>query len=206
MIFGPAYRIETARLSLRCLQPEDVYLIEEAICASLEHLRPWMAWVAYEPLSLDERLELVRTRRGHFDLGGDLYYGIFDKEKTRMLGAVALNMRSDVHEREIGYWIREGSLRQGFATESVSAVVRIAFDVEDLAGVDLRVQPDNHASAALARRLGFLGPVLDPSSEPTADGDKRDIHVYSLPRMIYATSPLRGVNLAAFDALGRSLL
>jgi RimJ/RimL family protein N-acetyltransferase len=206
VIRGPAYRVETARLSLRCLEPGDVHLVSEAILASLEHLRPWMSWTVHEPLSLEDRLELLRGRRGHFDLGGDLYYGLFDKQKTRMLGGAGLNLRSDVSEREVGYWIRSDCLRQGLATEAVSALVRVAFDVEGLSGVDLRVEPHNVASAGVASKLGFLGPELDPLSEPSPDGDRRDMHVYSLPRLIYATSPLRRFALDAFDVLGRSLL
>lgn len=206
LLRGPAYRIETARLSLRCLEPTDVYLVEEAITFSLEHLRPWMSWTAHEPLSLDDRLELLRSRRGHFDLGGDLYYGIFDKQKTRMLGGAGLNLCSDVNEREVGYWIRSDCLHQGLATEAVSALLRVAFDVEELSGVDLRVEPHNVASARLAEKLGFLGPTLDPMSEPTPEGDKRDTHVYSLPRLLYATSSVRAFSLEAYDALERVLL
>jgi len=203
---GPAYRVETARLSLRCLEPRDVHLVQEAIAASLEHLRPWMSWVVHEPLTLDERLELLRARRGHFDLGGDLYYGLFDKQARRMLGGAGLSLRSDVDERELGYWVRADSLRQGLASEAMAALVRVAFDVEGLSGLDLRVEPHNVASAGLAVKLGFLGPVLDPASEPTPGGDKRDMHVYSLPRMVYAASPLAQVALEAYDVIGRRIL
>ncbi|MFT3923561.1 MAG: GNAT family protein [Myxococcales bacterium] len=206
MLRGPAYRIETERLSLRCLEPRDVYLVDEAILASLEHLRPWMSWAVHEPLTLEERLELLRARRGHFDLGGDLYYGLFDKQKKRMLGGAGLSLRSDVDEREVGYWIRPDVLRQGLATEAVAALVRVAFDIENLSCVDLRVAPHNLASAGLAEKLGFEGPVLDPMSEPTPEGDKVDMHMYSLPRLLYATSPMRGTQLEAFDALERQIL
>jgi hypothetical protein len=39
---GPAYRIHTHRLVLRCWQPTDAPLLKAAIDVNLEHLRPWM--------------------------------------------------------------------------------------------------------------------------------------------------------------------
>ena len=71
--------------------------------------------------------------------------------------------------------------------------------------LDFEVTQDTDG-AGLAEKLGFLGPVLDPLSEPTPEGDRRDMHVYTLPRLIYATSPLRSFALEAFDVLERSLL
>ena len=46
---GPAYRIHTQRLVLRCWQPTDAPLLKAAIDANLEHLRPWLPWAQYEP-------------------------------------------------------------------------------------------------------------------------------------------------------------
>ena len=46
---GPAYRIHTQRLVLRCWQPTDAPLLKAAIDASLEHLRPWLPWAQHEP-------------------------------------------------------------------------------------------------------------------------------------------------------------
>jgi len=38
---GPAYRIHTSRLVLRCWHPQDAPLLKAAIDTNLEHLRPW---------------------------------------------------------------------------------------------------------------------------------------------------------------------
>jgi RimJ/RimL family protein N-acetyltransferase len=165
-----------------------------------------MSWIAHEPLTDAQRLELMRTRRGHFDLGGDYHYALFDRAEARLLGSAAMMLRGEVDEREIGYWIRSDSLQQGLATEAVCGLVRVGFELERLENLDLRADPENVASARLARKLGFLGPILDPSSEPTPEGEKRDAHVYSLPRVVYASSALKKFELAAYDVLGRQLL
>ena len=66
---GPAYRIETARLVLRCWRPEDGAALKTAVDASLDHLRPWMPWAASEPQEVEAKVERLRRVRGEFDLG-----------------------------------------------------------------------------------------------------------------------------------------
>lgn len=205
-IHGPAYRIETARLRLRCFEPRDVYMLHEAVAQSLEHLRPFMTWVAHEPLSFEQRLEKVRTRRGHFDLGADFHYGIFDKAESRLLGVAGLSLHGDVDERELGYWIHVDALGRGYATEAAGALVRVGFDIEDLGAIEIRMEPHNVRSARVAEKLGFEGPELDRLSYPTAEGDKRDTHVYTLSRVAYAASPARQQMLEAYDAIERRIL
>src|SRR5262245_53169455 len=129
---GPAYRIETARLSLRCLVPADTPSLSRAIAESLEHLRPWLTWTAHEPLSLEQRLIWVRTQRGHFDLGSDYCYGAFERQTGELCGMGLLRLSpSSVDERELGYWVHASHVRQGLATELVSALVRVGFEIED---------------------------------------------------------------------------
>jgi RimJ/RimL family protein N-acetyltransferase len=53
---GPAYRIHTQRLVLRCWHPTDAPLLKAAIDASLEHLRPWLPWAQYEPTDLHRKI------------------------------------------------------------------------------------------------------------------------------------------------------
>ena len=82
---GPVYRIQTPRLIIRCYSPGDVFLLVEAISASLDHLRPWMPWAAEEPEPLDDKIDRLRSFRGKFDLGQDFVYGIFNLEETQAI-------------------------------------------------------------------------------------------------------------------------
>ena len=79
---GPAYRIHTQRLVLRCWQPTDAPLLKAAIDANLEHLRPWMPWAQYEPEDLPAKIERLRRWRGEFDLGQDFAYGLFNHAES----------------------------------------------------------------------------------------------------------------------------
>ena len=204
---GPAYRIETARLTLRCLAPGDTPSLSRAIAESLEHLEPWLTWTVHEPLPFEERLTWVRTQRGHFDLGSDYCYGAFHKQTGELCGMGLLRLSpSSVDEREVGYWIHAAHLRQGLCTELVSALVRVAFEIDALDALEIRAFPHNVASTRVAEKLGFSGPVLDPLSYPMPDGDKHDLHVFGLSRVEYALSSARRQALEAYDALDRRLL
>ncbi|MET0286420.1 MAG: GNAT family protein [Polyangiales bacterium] len=205
MIPGPAYRIETARISLRCLEPRHLTLVARAVEESLAHLRPWMAWARHEPASEEHRLERLRTNRGHFDLGSDFTYGLFDREGTTLFGIAALKLGQIVDERELGYWLHPAHTRQGLMHEAGLALLRVGFELEPLDGIDLRVDPDNVRSAQVAVRLGFEGPVIDPLSAPGVDGDKRDTHVYSLSRVAYAGGPAPHAPIEAYDVLERRI-
>ncbi|TLN26019.1 N-acetyltransferase, partial [bacterium] len=41
---GPAYRVVSDRLVIRCWNPEDAPLLKEALADSVEHLKPFMPW------------------------------------------------------------------------------------------------------------------------------------------------------------------
>src|SRR5207253_3151820 len=90
---GPAYRVVTARLVLRCWEPSDAPLLMSAVAASREHLARWMPWAAGEPEEVAVKIERLRRFRGDFDLGLDFVYGIFDPSGAQVLGGTGLHTR-----------------------------------------------------------------------------------------------------------------
>src|SRR5436305_14366103 len=50
-----------ARLLLREWTSKDAQALSEAVQRNIEHLRPWMPWVAQEPLRANERLALINV-------------------------------------------------------------------------------------------------------------------------------------------------
>jgi len=57
---------------------EDVDDLHEVLLANLEHLRPWMAWVAAEPLSPVERRSKICESDARWETGEDFGYAISD--------------------------------------------------------------------------------------------------------------------------------
>jgi len=203
---GPAYRVETPRLVLRCWQPADAPLLEEAIAVSVEHLRPWIPWAHEEPRSHDSRVRILRAFRAAFDADRDFTYGIFDPEEKRVLGGTGLHPRIGVGGREIGYWIRAGETGQGLATEAAAALTRVAFEIDHMQRVEIRCDPENHCSRRVPEKLGFIHEMTLPGEALDDRGEPRDTMVWSLLRAEYHRSIAASARIAAFDVLGGRLL
>jgi RimJ/RimL family protein N-acetyltransferase len=203
---GPAYRIRTRRLVLRCWAPADAPLLQTAIDASLAHLRPWMAWTRHEPEAVDAKVARLRQWRAAFDLDEDYVYGIFDAAEDAVLGGSGLHTRRGPDTREIGYWIHADHVNRGLATEATGALTRVAFEVEGVQRVEIRCDPRNGASAAVPRKLGFTHDATLRRRFKTADGTWRDVMVWSLLADEYRGSPASAAEIEAYDALGRQIL
>src|SRR5918993_2281639 len=134
----PPYRIVTERLVLRCWNPRDAPLLKEAVDSSLDSLRAWMPWASDEPTSLEEKGQLLRRFRGRFDLGQDFVYGIFDPEEAEVVGGTGLHTRAGDDALEIGYWIRDSRVGNGYATEVTAALTRVAFELCEVERVEIR--------------------------------------------------------------------
>lgn len=138
---GPAYRIHTRRLVLRCWHPMDAPLLKAAVDASLEHLRPWMLWAQHEPEDLHTKIEHLRRCRDEFDLGQDFAYGMFNRAETQVLGSTGLHTRVGAGAREIGYWMHKDYINQGLATEAAAALTTVAFRIDKVARIESTVTP-----------------------------------------------------------------
>jgi RimJ/RimL family protein N-acetyltransferase len=165
----PPYAIRTDRLLIRCWDPADAPLLDEAIRASLEHLRPWMPWAHAEPTPIDEKVERLRRFRGQFDLGQNFIYGLFEPDGSRVLGGSGLHPSDGAGSVEIGYWIRSDAVGRGLAGESTAVLTRIAIEHCGVERVEINVDPDNAASLSIPRRLGYTEEATLRRRLPTSD-------------------------------------
>jgi RimJ/RimL family protein N-acetyltransferase len=206
IIKGPAYRIETRRLVLRCWNPEDAPLLVSAIEASLDHLRPWMDWVKEEPESVEAKAERLRRYRGAFDLNQDFVFGILSRDEKEVYGGAGLHTRRGEGVREIGYWIHKLQLRQGLATEAVGALTKVVFEVDKVDRVEIHCDTLNVASLGVPRKLGYTHEATLRKRLLNPEGSHRDSMVWSLFAEDYPESPAAAVEIKAFDAANRRIL
>lgn len=203
---GPAYRIHTERLVLRCWTPADAPLIHAAIIESLEHLRAWLPWALYEPEALTDKVERLRRYRGDFDLDRDYVYGIFDRDETQVLGSTGLHTRLGRGVREIGYWIHKDHVNQGLATEVSAALTQVAMVIDQVQRVEIHCDPQNHASASVPRKLGFTHEATLRHRAVTSAGKLRDTMVWTLLAAEYPGSPSAHREIEAYDACGERMI
>ncbi len=193
---------------MRCWDPHDAPLLKEAVDSSLDHLREWMPWAHAEPEPLPAKVELLRTFRGHFDLGQDFVYGIFSADESEVVGGTGLHRRSFEGVLEIGYWIRASRVGEGLGTEATAAVARVGFEVAQASRIEIRVDPGNAASLAIPRKLGFAEEGTLRRVLHGQDGTplQRDAVVFALLAEELAASPIATISLRAFDAGGNLVL
>ena len=124
-----------------------------AVAASLDHLRPWMPWAKFEPLTPDERVLLIEGWTREWEDGGDVHFGVFlDGE---VVGGAGLHQRTGPRTLDIGYWIHVGHVRHGYATELTAALTTAALELDGIDIVHVQTDEANEASAAVPAKLGF---------------------------------------------------
>ncbi len=152
--------IATPRLVLRRWRIEDVPALGAAILASLDHLRPWMAWASLEPLSDDDRVELIGSWDRQWADSGDAVYGVF--RAGAVVGGCGLHRRRGPDTLEIGYWVHAGHLRQGYASELAAGLTTAAFAIDGIDRVEIHHDKANEASGGVPRSLGFTRGAEEP--------------------------------------------
>ena len=202
---GPAYRIVTPQLVIRCYNPTDAPMLAKSVNESLQHLLPWMSWAAAEPEPLDAKVERLRGMRSDFDLGQQFVYGIFNPLQDRLLGSSGLHTRIGSSALEIGYWIHKDYINHGYATETSAALTRVAFEIHKVERVEIHCSVENTRSAAVPRKLGFTHEAT-LRNRSFAYGQPSDQMIWSLFADEYPNSPSAQLEIAAYDAAERRTL
>ncbi|MGW2371063.1 MULTISPECIES: GNAT family N-acetyltransferase [Kitasatospora] len=155
--------------------PEFFRVIEE----SLEHLRPWMPWVAEH--SVAKTTAFLAERPALWESGKDFTYAIL--LEGAIVGACGLFRREDtaVNGREIGYWLHPAATGRGIATRAARALAEQAFRFPGVDFVEIVHDPANLASAAVPARLGFTEHSRRPA-EALAPAETGEEQIWRLHR------------------------
>lgn len=163
----PAH-IDVDGLEVRTWREADVPALAEAIADSIEHLRPFMPWVAQEPLGHGARAEMVRGWEVGRLAGGDAVYGIL--RAGRVVGAAGAHRRIAADGVEIGYWLRADETGRGTMTRVVRALTEQLLALPGITHVEIRMDEANGRSAAIPARCGYRLVGREPR-EPQAPGE-----------------------------------
>jgi RimJ/RimL family protein N-acetyltransferase len=201
----PVYRIETERLVIRCWDPNDAAQIQRAAAESKEHLLPFMPWAQDEPQTVEQKVQLARRFRGLFDRGEDYVYGIFNKDESRAIGGTGLHTRLTGNALEVGYWLHKDFINQGLVTEATAALTKVAFELYHIERLEIHCSTENHASAAIPKKLGYLHEATRRRLG-YAHGKPSDSMIWTLFADEYPNTLSARASIRAFDAAGNLLV
>jgi RimJ/RimL family protein N-acetyltransferase len=149
-----ALPIRTERLVLRAFTADDVDPLY-AFHSDPDAVR----YVPYPPRTRQQVVEVLRRKAANTGLAqeGDLLeLAVVRAADRALIGDVLLAVRSVDHQTlEVGYIFAPSAGGQGYATETVRALVDLAFGPVGARRIVARVDARNRRSAALLERLGF---------------------------------------------------
>ena len=165
-----AVEIVRGDLVIRAWQAADADELAQVVTGSLDHLRPFMPWIAQEPKSVEDRRNLIAQWRSDEAGGGDQVRGVF--LDGVIVGGAGLHRRIGPGGLEIGYWVQKGFVRRGIATAIARSLTDAAFAQPDVDRVEIHHDIANNASSGIPRGLGYhlVGPEPQPIQAPAETG------------------------------------
>jgi RimJ/RimL family protein N-acetyltransferase len=131
-----------------------------------------MPWIKFEPQSVNQREELIRSWNQAWEDRTEFVMGIFlDDRVVGVVGGTVLHLRGDENTLEIGYWVHVDYIGRGIATQVSQALTETTFALwEEIDTVVIVHDEANTASGKVPARLGFEH-VLTGQREPEAPGE-----------------------------------
>jgi len=171
---------ETERLLIRGALPGDGPEMYAAVNESLEELLPWMDWPRQHE-TVEDSEERIRRHRVRFLERSDLLLLLFLKGTNTLVGGSGLHrMDWSVPRFEIGYWCRTRLAGQGYVTEAVRGITGFALEHLGARRVEIRCDSLNRRSVRVAERAGYRLEGELRNAEVGADGELRNVLVFSM--------------------------
>lgn len=177
--FKPARSLSVDELVIRAYEIDDARELMEATTESVEHLRPWMPWIKFEPQDVHDKRKLIKEFSHEWDQCIGFPMAIF--EGSRLVGASGFHVRGPEDSLEIGYWVHVGYTGRGIATRAARALVNEAFQHDSVRRVFINHDEANLRSRMVPERLGFTIHEIT-QREPLAPSDSGTLISWVLTR------------------------
>ncbi|MEV5824798.1 GNAT family protein [Spirillospora sp. NPDC052242] len=140
---------DSRRVTLRCLVGGDEAEFLDLVRGSAELHEPWV--------SLPSSSEQFRDYLARYGQGEEEALVVCLRGGGDIVGVVNINsvIRGRLQSGAVAYAVFAPAAGRGCMAEGVGLVVRYAFEWLRLHRLEAQIQPGNHASLRLARRVGF---------------------------------------------------
>jgi [ribosomal protein S5]-alanine N-acetyltransferase len=144
--------IPAGRVTLRPLRDADVPALFE-IFGDVEAMRFWGSPPLQDLAAAHALLDDIRR---HFAARTLFQWGVARSDDDAVIGTTTIFQIDHEHRRGvIGFAIRRGDWRRGYASDAVTALIRFAFAQLDLHRLEADPDPHNAASIAVLEKQGF---------------------------------------------------
>lgn len=131
--------------------------------------------------TVEDAQVLIAAKEEHWRLRTTFCYLLWQHETGELIGYLQVkNIAWEIPAAELGYFIDSRWQRQGYASESLRALVRIATQRLGFERIFLRILPDNRESLGLAKKLGFHDEGVHRKAYRCGQGLLHDVRMLSI--------------------------
>ena len=139
---------------IRRYKSSDAAAFQEAVLSSINHLSRWLSWCT-PAYSINDAVEWVNSAENSWKAGTDYRFLVEDTKTGAVIGGVGINQIVHQHPvGNLGYWVRESAINRGVCTTAARLATEYAFRELGFQRIEIHIQVDNHASNAVASKLG----------------------------------------------------
>lgn len=151
--FSPFPNLETERLLLRRVDANDLKEI-----LALRSNPETMKYIPRPLLKTDEdALEHIAMIDFKIDSNEGINWAITLKDNPKLIGIIGhYRIKPEHYRAEIGYMLLPEYNGKGIISEAVKEAVNYGFNVMNLHSIEAVIEPENHASAKVLEKNGFV--------------------------------------------------
>lgn len=172
--------LKTDRLQLRCYRPEDSVGILKLVNGNRDMLVREFAQLA-SLRTTEDAASFVSEKHEQWNARKTFCYGVWRNDEPEQIGQIQMkNISWEIPAAELGYFIGGPWQRRGYATETIRAILRVAFGQLSFERVFVRILPENPESLSLAQKLGFRLEGLHRRAFRCGLGELHDVNYLAL--------------------------
>jgi ribosomal-protein-alanine N-acetyltransferase len=151
--FSPFPNLETERLLLRRVDSNDINEI-----FALRSNPETMKYIPRPLVKTDEdALEHIAMIDSKIDSNEGINWAITLKGNPKLIGVIGhYRIKPENYRAELGYMLLPEYHGKGIVSEAVKEAVKYGFQVMKLNSLEAIIDPDNHASAKVLEKNGFV--------------------------------------------------
>jgi RimJ/RimL family protein N-acetyltransferase len=173
--------LDAERLVLCRYSSADAQSIFELVDKNRDRLIQNFPNMAKDLSQIEKAKSFIVEKTEQWNARKSFCYAIWLKSSKEQIGQLQVkNVVWDVPSAELSYFVGSSSQRQGFASEAISAILRLAFERLDFRRIFVRIIPSNKESILLANKLGFKQEGLHRNEFRCGFGELHDVHHFSL--------------------------